>query len=186
MWAVTWSLIYPSEVPAAECLVVPELFDASLDGGPAAVLEQGKRHWYWSTSNQPGRSYLGSVTCSVQILLYVPSVSTFPTPPFPEFTSGHSCFSMAAAETLKRFTGSDLFGGSYTQAVPLRVEPTLASAVGTTLNWSTFTDAATEAGESRLYGGIHFYEGNVAGLAMGRKVGAQAFEKAQAYWTGTP
>lgn len=113
-------------------------------------------------------------------------VATFPTPPFPEFTSGHSAFSMAAAEALKRFTGSDVFGGSYTQAVPLRVEPALAAAVGVTLNWGTFTQAANEAGESRLYGGIHFYEGNVAGLALGRSVGALAFDKAQAYWSGRP
>ena len=101
-------------------------------------------------------------------------VSTFPTPPFPEFTSGHSAFSMAAAEALKRFTGSDAFGASYTQTVPLRVEPALAAAVGVTLNWSTFSEAAQEAGESRLYGGIHFYEGNVAGLSprpRGRRTG---------------
>lgn len=111
-------------------------------------------------------------------------VPTFPTPPFPEFTSGHSGFSMAAAEVLKRFTGSDAFGASYTQPVPLRVEPTLAAAVGVTLKWSTFSEAALEAGESRLYGGIHFYEGNVVGLSLGRKVGAQAFDKAQGYWTG--
>ena len=113
-------------------------------------------------------------------------VTNFPTPPFPEFTSGHSAFSMAAAEALKRFTGSDAFDGSYTQTVPLRVEPGLGAAVGITLNWSTFTQAANEAGESRLYGGIHFYEGNVAGLALGRKVGAQAFDKAQGYWSGRP
>lgn len=111
-------------------------------------------------------------------------VSTFPTPPFPEFTSGHSAFSTAAAEALKRFTGSDAFGGSYTQSVPLRVEPSLAAAVGVTLNWDTFSEAALEAGESRLYGGIHFYEGNVAGLSLGRKVGAQSFDKAEGYWTG--
>ncbi len=111
-------------------------------------------------------------------------VTTFPTPPFPEFTSGHSGFSMAAAEVLKRFTSSDAFGASYTQSVPLRVEPTLAAAVGVTLKWDTFTEAALEAGESRLYGGIHFYEGNVAGLSLGRKVGAQAFDKAQGYWSG--
>ena len=111
-------------------------------------------------------------------------VPTFPTPPFPEFTSGHSAFSMAAAEALKRFTQGDAFGGSYTQPGPLRVEPSLAGAVGVILKWETFTEAALEAGESRLYGGIHFYEGNVAGLALGRKVGAQAFDKARGYWTG--
>lgn len=111
-------------------------------------------------------------------------VATFPTPPFPEFTSGHSGFSMAAAEVLKRFTGSDSFGASYTQPVPLRVEPNLAAAVGVTLRWDTFTEAALEAGESRLYGGIHFYEGNVSGLSLGRNVGVQSYEKAQGYWSG--
>lgn len=113
-------------------------------------------------------------------------VSTFPTPPFPEYTSGHSAFSTAGAEVLKRFTGGDQIGGyAYTQTEPLRVEPTLAEAVGTVLQWATFSAAAQEAGESRLYGGIHFYEGNVSGLVLGRKAGAQAYEKAQRYWEGT-
>lgn len=113
-------------------------------------------------------------------------VSTFPTPPFPEFTSGHSAFSMAGAEVLKRFTGSDRLGDySYEQTVPLRVEPSLSEAIGIVLRWETFTAAAQEAGESRLYGGIHFYEGNVAGLALGRKAGAQAYDKARQHWEGT-
>ncbi len=111
-------------------------------------------------------------------------VSTFPTPPFPEYTSGHSAFSMAAAEALKRFTGSDAFGDTYIQPGPLRVEPGLAAATGTELHWSTFSEAAQEAGESRLYGGIHFYEGNVAGLELGRRCGAQAFDLAQRHWDG--
>jgi hypothetical protein len=111
-------------------------------------------------------------------------VPTFPTPPFPEYVSGHSAFSMSAAEVLKRFTNSDEFGHSYEQEGALRVEPSLGAADGVILHWDTFTEAAYEAGESRLYGGIHFYEGNVAGLALGRKVGMQAFAKAQGYWTG--
>jgi hypothetical protein len=40
--------------------------------------------------------------------------STFPTPPFAEYTSGHSTFSAAAAEVLKSFTGSDAFNHSVT------------------------------------------------------------------------
>ena len=36
------------------------------------------------------------------------------TPAFPEFASGHSTYSAAAAEVLRRFTGSDVFGASYT------------------------------------------------------------------------
>jgi hypothetical protein len=131
------------------------------------------------------RGWTGSTEATIDGEAWRPyQVSTFPTPPFPEYTSGHSAFSAAAAEVLMRFTGSDHFGGSFTQPGPLRVEPGLSSAPGTVLSWSTFSAAAQEAGESRLYGGIHFYEGNVAGLAMGRKVGAQAFDLAQRHWSG--
>lgn len=110
--------------------------------------------------------------------------ATFPTPPFAEFTSGHSAFSMAAAEVLKRFTNSDRFGYHYVQTQPLAADPT-EDVAGIALRWATFTEAASEAGESRLYGGIHFYEGNVAGLDLGRKVGQKAFLKAERHWLGT-
>jgi PAP2 superfamily len=111
-------------------------------------------------------------------------VDTFPTPPFAEYTSGHSAFSMAAAEVLKRFTNSDRFGYYYMQQKPLAVDPT-EDVTGIALMWNTFTQAAWEAGESRIYGGIHFYEGNAAGLELGQKVGAKAFLKAKQYWDGT-
>lgn len=111
-------------------------------------------------------------------------VNTFPTPPFAEYVSGHSGFSMAAATVLKQFTGSDNFGYFYMQTKPLAADPT-EDVVGITMRWNTFTEAALDAGESRLYGGIHFYEGNVAGLELGRKVGANAFAKAEQYWNGT-
>ncbi len=112
-------------------------------------------------------------------------IDTFPTPPFPEYTSGHSAFSAAGAEALKQFTGSDTFGGTYTQpAKSLRADNKLPAA-DLTLTWATFTDAANEAGISRLYGGIHFDDGNNAGLDLGRKAGAQAYAKAKSYWEGT-
>ena len=110
--------------------------------------------------------------------------TSFVTPPFPEYTSGHSAFSAAAAEVLRRFTGSDTFGASYTQpASSLRIQPTSPLAP-VTLSWTTFSDAANEAGMSRLYGGIHFVDGNREGLTLGRKVGALAFEKARTLWEG--
>jgi hypothetical protein len=110
--------------------------------------------------------------------------TTFPTPPFPEHVSGHSTFSAAAAEVLKRFTGSDTFGATYTKrARSMAFEPTLPTS-DLTLHWHTFSDAADEAGLSRIYGGIHFDNANTAGKELGRKVGALVFEKAQAYWQG--
>ena len=54
-----------------------------------------------------------------------------------------------------------------------------------TLRWKTFSDAADEAGASRRYGGIHFAQGDLDGRAMGRQIGAQAWDKAREYIRGT-
>jgi hypothetical protein len=112
-------------------------------------------------------------------------LDTFPTPPFPEYISGHSTFSAAAAEILKLFTGCDRFGGSVTFPVgSSKVEPGLTPAQPVTLFWSTFTHAANQAGISRRYGGIHFKAADLAGRAAGRLVADQAWEKAVSFWSG--
>ena len=111
--------------------------------------------------------------------------ASFPTPPFPEHVSGHSTFSSAGAEVLRLFTGSDAFGASYTKiARSLAIDPALPTQ-DLVLQWASFSEAAAEAGMSRVYGGIHFDNANNAGLAMGQQVGAQAFAKAKQYWDGT-
>jgi hypothetical protein len=108
-----------------------------------------------------------------------------PSPPFSEYTSGHSAFSAAGAEVLRLFTGSDAFGGSVTFAPgSIQFEPNVPAAE-TTLAWDTFTAAADESGLSRLYGGIHFTEGNVNGIALGRQTGADAFDLAMSFLDGT-
>lgn len=111
--------------------------------------------------------------------------ATVVTPPFQEYVSGHSAFSAAAAEVLKRYTGSDAFGESVTIAAGTsRVEPGLVPAQDITLSWPTFSAAADEAGISRRYGGIHFVQGDLESRALGRKIGAQAFGKAADYIGG--
>lgn len=139
-------------------------------------LYRGKRIRAWGGPGLGTREIAGEAWRTFQ-------VNTFPTPPFAEYTSGHSAFSMAAAEVLKRFTGSDRFDFHYLQRDPLRADPT-EPAAGIVLSWPTFTAAAREAGESRLYGGIHFYEGNVVGLGLGRRCGEGAYNRALALWTG--
>ncbi|WP_435011975.1 DUF6851 domain-containing protein (plasmid) [Tundrisphaera lichenicola] len=111
---------------------------------------------------------------------------TFITPPFPEYVSGHSAFSAASAEVLRRFTGSDHFQGKV--VIPRgssRVEPGLTPARDTILRWPTFSAAADEAGRSRRYGGIHFEPGDLEGRTLGRRVGAAVWEKALTYFDGT-
>jgi hypothetical protein len=110
-------------------------------------------------------------------------LATFPTPPFPEYISGHSTFSAAGAEILKRFTHSDRFGDSVTFAKGSSVtEPGFTPQQPVTLFWATFTDAANQAGISRRYGGIHFELGDLVGRATGRLVGDEAWTKALSYF----
>jgi hypothetical protein len=112
--------------------------------------------------------------------------ASFPTPPFPEYSSGHSNFSAAGAEILKLFTGSDRFGGSVTlPAGSSRVEPGLTPKGDLTLSWATFSAAADHAGISRRYGGIHFEQGDLDARATGRKAARKCWAKAQTYFDGT-
>jgi hypothetical protein len=111
--------------------------------------------------------------------------STFPTPPFPEYSSGHSSFSAAGAEILKLFTHGDRFGGSVTlRAGSSSVEPGTVPANDLTLSWASFSDAANQAGISRRYGGIHFEQGDLDARATGRLAAQLAWKKAQEYWEG--
>ena len=111
--------------------------------------------------------------------------STFPTPPFPEHSSGHSTFSAAGAEILRLFTGSDRFGASVTfPAGSSKFEAGAVPGSDVTLRWATFSDAANQAGLSRRYGGIHFQQGDLDGRAAGRHVAQLAWAQAQRYISG--
>ena len=54
-----------------------------------------------------------------------------------------------------------------------------------TLRWATYTEAANQAGQSRLYGGIHPSSDNVDGLTFGRSVGTNVYNLATALFAGT-
>jgi hypothetical protein len=131
-----------------------------------------------------GGPFMGTVTMDGgDWIPYQPS--TFPTPPFPEYISGHSTFSAAGAEILRRWTDSDNFGDSVTfDAGSSTVEPGTTPASTITLYWPTFTDAANQAGISRRYGGIHFETGDLVGRATGRLVAEKAWAKALRYFRG--
>jgi hypothetical protein len=111
--------------------------------------------------------------------------TTFPTPPFPEYSSGHSNFSAAGAEILKLFTGSDRFGGSTLfRAGSSRIEPGAVPSNDIALYWPTFSHAANQAGLSRRFGGIHFEQGDLDARATGRIAARIVWEKARQYWEG--
>jgi hypothetical protein len=88
------------------------------------------------------------------------------TPPFPEYVSGHSTFSGAAAKVLRLFYGSD------------RVAFTTGSDFlpGVTRSFGSFSQAAEEAAVSRLYGGIHYRFANEDGMKSGLEIGEWTVE----------
>ena len=108
-----------------------------------------------------------------------------PSPPFAEYTSGHSAFSAAGATVLELLSGSDAFGADVTfEPGESRFEPGFTPQETVTLAWETFAEAADEAGMSRLYGGIHFIEGDINGRTLGQDVGAAVFATAQFFING--
>jgi len=83
------------------------------------------------------------------------------TPPFPEYTSGHSVISTAAATVLTHLHGENFAFEDYVEVeygLPKR-------------NFSSFEKAAEEAAISRLYGGIHYMPAITQGVEQGKKVG---------------
>jgi len=110
------------------------------------------------------------------------------TPPFAEYTSGHSAFSGAASQVFNRFAGTDVFKAALSvtiRAGSSTIEPKLVPAADTTLTFKSFTDAANQAGLSRRYGGIHFEQADLNGRTLGSQVGDAAWAKALTYLNGT-
>ncbi len=88
--------------------------------------------------------------------------------------SGHSVFSSAGAELLKRFTGSDTFGHSVTLKAGAGGYESGVPAADLTLRWSDLQRRGGQASMSRRYGGYHFEQGDVDGRELGRKSPAQS------------
>jgi hypothetical protein len=89
------------------------------------------------------------------------------TPPFPEYTSGHSVASTAAAYTLSQLFGENLHivdSSEVAYGLPIR-------------EFDSFTEMAEEAALSRLYGGIHYMSAITQGSVQGRQVGELIWQK---------
>jgi hypothetical protein len=84
------------------------------------------------------------------------------TPAHPEYVSGHSTYSAAAATVLGSVFGDNVAFTTTSVTVP-----------GVERSFDSFAEAAAEAGRSRVYGGIHYEFTNAAGNALGAQV-AQA------------
>jgi hypothetical protein len=113
--------------------------------------------------------------------------STFVTPGFAGYVSGHSTFSRAAAEVLTAFTGDAYFpGGLHEWTVPAgEFIHEDGPDDDVTLGWATYRDAADAAGISRLFMGIHISADDVEGRRAGEQCGIDAWALATTYFDGT-
>ena len=91
------------------------------------------------------------------------------TPPFPEYLSGHSTISSAAAVILTHYFGENF---EYTDTVEQRYGLPARS-------FKSFQEAAVEAGLSRFYGGIHFMDAIDNGRLQGLQVGDWVLHKVE-------
>ena len=91
------------------------------------------------------------------------------TPPFPEYTSGHSVQSGATAKVL-----TEIFGNNYTFTDATHANRTDIN--GAPRTFKSFYDFAAEAAISRLYGGIHYREAIEKGVEQGIKVGTEVMK----------
>jgi hypothetical protein len=113
--------------------------------------------------------------------------STFVTPAFAGYVSGHSTFSRSAAEVMTAITGSPYFPGGLMEYVVSAdgLEFEDGPDVDLILQWATYYDAADEAGLSRLFGGIHVTPDDLPGRMMGSMIGKDAYALAMQYFNGT-
>jgi hypothetical protein len=97
------------------------------------------------------------------------------TPPFPEYTSGHSVISTAAAAVL-----TDQFGDGFAFHDTTEVAYGLPAR-----SFTSFNQAAAEAAISRLYAGIHYRMAIEEGALQGRRVGEHVARRIRTRATGT-
>ena len=163
--------------------------DKTAPGGPMSALaghegEIALHTWPGSpadpkTQRSPVKWILGTAWVPYQL-------PTFVTPSFQGYVSGHSTFSRAAAEVMVGMTGSEYFpGGLTTRTIAsgtFRMEAGPSTDV--ILEWATYYDAADQAGQSRLYGGIHVQADDFTGRVIGSACGKDAWALAQRYYSG--
>ena len=108
--------------------------------------------------------------------------SSFVTPPFAGYISGHSTYSRAAAEILGSLTGDLFFPGGMGEFIAPAgtfLDAERGPSVPVHLQWATYTDASDQCSLSRIWGGIHPPVDDIPGRVAGVAIADKAFRHAQ-------
>ncbi len=136
----------------------------AIAGADAAVVSWDQKYYYghWRPITGIQHADADGNPATVADPSWTPLITT---PPFPSYTSGHSTFSSASARILALFFGTDQISFSTTSD----------GLTGVTRSFTRLSEAAAEAGQSRIYGGIHWQYDNQAGLVSGRALADQVY-----------
>ena len=147
----------------AECTELFAIFNVALADAGIAAWDAKYTYSFWRpiTAIYDANSDNNPLTNADP--LWEPLITT---PAFPEYVSAHRTFSAAAAEVLARFfnDATDFTVASYTMPTTYR-------------SYTSFSQAAEEAGMSRIYGGIHFPAADINGRTLGRSIAAYVWSE---------
>lgn len=124
------------------------LYDASI-----ITWREKYRHNFWRPIDAIHNADMDGNASTSRDFTWLPLLEN---PNFPEYPSGHSTFSAAAAEVLTTLVGDTEF--------------TVEGGLVPTKQFNSFWDAARESGQSRIYGGIHFQSANQQGQLLGKTI----------------
>jgi hypothetical protein len=141
----------------------------------------------WAGTPDDPKTQIGGVAWILAVDWLPYQSPNFVTPSFPAYASGHSTFSRAAAEVMIAFTGSEFFpGGVSGYTIPVgSLKFEMGPSTEIRLEWATYFDAADQAGQSRLWGGIHIEADDFTGRELGSQCGFAAWALAQRYYEGS-
>ena len=133
------------------------LLNAAMADGYIAMMEAKYHYLYWRPVTAIRAAGAGDW------------LSFLPTPPIPDYPSGHSVIGAAAATVLARFFADDFIAFETTSGQPY---------AGITRKFASFSAAAQENAASRVLAGIHFPTAVRVGLQVGEQIGDWAFDHA--------
>jgi hypothetical protein len=100
------------------------------------------------------------------------------TPPYPDYVCGLTIVAGAGTEVLRRYFRTDAIAYTFTAHAPAQPLPAPMAALPAkdiTRSYASLSQASAESASARVYGGMHFRSGCVAGVRQGEKIGRFVF-----------
>ena len=164
--SIARDLAIQKKLPARECARLFHRLNASLADTAIACWEAKYFYTFWRPISAIQRAEEDENPDTIPEAGWVPLLNT---PSHPDYVSGHSAFSGAASQILFLFFETD----------ELTFEVRSDTLPGVVRTFDSLRKCATECGESRIFGGIHFRFSCEDGFALGKNVAGWVWSQSQ-------